>query len=131
MTKNFDSWNILKKKLDGVDVPPLFNEREIWWCSIGVNIGTEMYGKGGTFTRPVLVLKKFSKNSFLGIPLTTKIKDRFGYYKFSFKEEEVCAVMSDIKKMDSRRLGDKMGELSENKFRQIKLEIEKLIFSPQ
>lgn len=45
----------------------LFNEGEIWWCSIGMNIGVEIYGKGGRFTRPVLIFKKFTANSFLGV----------------------------------------------------------------
>ena len=130
MEKNFDQWNSLKKKLDGIESLPFFNEREIWWCSIGVNIGSEMYGKGKTFSRPVLVLKKLSKSSFLGIPLTTKIKNSFGYHKFTFQQKEVCAVINDIKKLDIRRLGDKMGELSERKFETIRTAVSNLIFNP-
>jgi len=131
MEKNFDEWNSLKKKLNKLGKSPFFNEREIWWCSIGFNIGTEMYGKGKTFTRPVLILTKYSKDSFLGVPLSTKIKDRFGYYKFSFEEAEICAALHDIKKIDGKRLGKKMGKLSEAKFKNIKNELCKMIFDPQ
>ena len=42
---------------------PLFKEGEIWWCSIGLNVGDEEYGKGPFFQRPVLIFKKFTKNS--------------------------------------------------------------------
>lgn len=39
--KDFDGWNEKKKKI-GEDVCNIyFKEREIWWCSIGINIGYE------------------------------------------------------------------------------------------
>ena len=34
------------------------NEREIWICHIGQNIGTEQYGKGEKFTRNLLDYKE-------------------------------------------------------------------------
>ena len=42
----------------------LFKEGEIWWCRIGMNIGHETYGKGASFSRPVLIFKKFSNDFF-------------------------------------------------------------------
>ncbi|MBU2219125.1 hypothetical protein KKG15_01365 [Patescibacteria group bacterium] len=39
--KDFDAWNIQKKKIHSRDEKILFHEREIWWCSLGVNIGFE------------------------------------------------------------------------------------------
>jgi mRNA interferase MazF len=131
MGKNFNDWNEVKKKIDRNQKPPFFNEREIWWCNIGLNIGSEIYGKGQTFTRPILIIRKFSQNSLLALPLTTKVKDRFSYYKFSFKEKEICAALSEIKKIDSRRLADKIGELSNAKFDDVKREVGKIIFNPQ
>jgi len=125
---NFDNWNLLKKKLNQISLPPFFNEREIWWCSIGINIGCEILGEGKTFSRPVLVLKKLGINNFIAVPLTTKI--RFGYHKFHFKEKEVCAILGEIRKMDSKRLTKKMGKLSDNKFAEIKSELKKLIADP-
>lgn len=41
-----------------------FKQGDIWWCSIGMNLGEEIFGKGKKFTRPVLVFKKFTSNSF-------------------------------------------------------------------
>ena len=57
----------------------LFHEGEIWWCSIGLNVGDEVFGKGPQFTRPVLIFKKFTGSSFLGIPLTSKVKSGSWY----------------------------------------------------
>ena len=52
------------------DLRVLFKEGEVWWCSVGLNVGEEEFGKGERFVRPVLIFKKFTQNSFLGIPLT-------------------------------------------------------------
>lgn len=130
MKKDFDNWNILKKRADQLTTTPFFNEREIWWCKVGINIGSEILGKGEVFSRPVLIVKKFSKNSFLAVPLSSKIKNRFGYHKFTFKEREISAVLGEIRKMDSKRLIDKAGKLPDEKFNKIKGELQKMIFDP-
>jgi len=44
MEKDFDAWNKVKK-LTNAEQPRLYTVREIWWCRIGVNIGTEQDGK--------------------------------------------------------------------------------------
>lgn len=41
MEKDFQGWHQVKEKLDLLKNPPTFQEREIWWCSIGMNIGYE------------------------------------------------------------------------------------------
>jgi hypothetical protein len=45
--KDLDRWNELKKKIDSypADNVPYFHEREIWFCSIGHNVGFEQDGK--------------------------------------------------------------------------------------
>ena len=45
------------------------------WKPFEVKFTINENGKGDYFTRPVLVLHKFNKNLFWGIPLTTKIKN--------------------------------------------------------
>lgn len=71
--KNFDKWNIRKKRIEKKTQIPFFYTREIWRCSLGVNIGSEHDGKNDLYERPVLILKKFNKNTLLILPLTTKI----------------------------------------------------------
>jgi len=54
--RTFDCWNEEKKKLDSLQVKkPRFHEREIWWCSLGKNIGDEQDGKN--ITKPILYYK--------------------------------------------------------------------------
>lgn len=43
--KNFDEWNIIKKQIEKTDKIVEFSETEIWWTSIGLNIGDEEDGK--------------------------------------------------------------------------------------
>lgn len=70
MKKDFDSWNELKKSIHTEGGDKFYHARDIWWCSLGINIGTESDGKGDDYSRPILILKGFNKNSFLGISLT-------------------------------------------------------------
>ncbi|MEK7175591.1 MAG: hypothetical protein AAB693_02185 [Patescibacteria group bacterium] len=75
MLKDFLKWIKIKGKLhDSNHQPPYFKEREIWWCSVGENVGTEMNGKNDYFRRSVLIVKKLDRYSFLAIPLTTNQK---------------------------------------------------------
>ena len=120
MGKDFDSWHKTKIKLDGLHKPPYFKEREIWWCSIGVNIGFEVYGKGHIFTRPVLILRQFSQYTFLGAPLTSKAKSQPFHYPFSFKGENGSVVFGQIRTYDSRRLANRMGRISKKQFEKIR-----------
>lgn len=82
--KDFDEWNIQKKKIDNFENKKTFHEREIWFIKIGENIGFEQNGKGREFLRPIIVYKKFSKNVFLGIPLTRADKKGKFYNNFNF-----------------------------------------------
>ena len=70
MQKDFDQWNKIKKEVDEDGLPKLYHAREIWWCSLGVNIGFEQNGGGQTYQRPVLILKGMSKDTCYVIPLT-------------------------------------------------------------
>ena len=98
---------------------PTFKEREIWWCSIGVNIGFESDGKNRLFNRPILVIRKFNNRLFWGVPLTTKIKDNPYYHRFLFNEKAQCAMITHLRLYDSKRMTHKMGQLSKNQFKPI------------
>ncbi len=74
-TKNFDKWSVLKKHINTFEKVPTIKERDIWWCSLGVNIGNEMDGKNELFHRPVIILKKLSHDLCLVAPITSKLKN--------------------------------------------------------
>jgi len=120
MPKDFDNWNSIKKQLEQDHKAPTFQEREIWWCSIGVNLGHEENGKNQDYSRPVLVIRKFNDHIFLGVPLTTQIKEKHYYHRIHFKEREQCVMLSQIRLLGSARLTDKMGKLSGQQFEMIR-----------
>lgn len=110
--KRFLEWIGLKQILHGSShKPPLFKEGEIWWCSVGENIGNEMNGKSDRFTRPIFILRKYDKYSFLGLPLTTKEKIGTWYCSIEFLGKKQTVVLMQGRTLDYRRLKEKMGEL--------------------
>ena len=74
--KHFDVWNILKKAIDAMVFKSIRIEvGDVFLIRIGVNIGSEIDGKGRFFLRPVVVIKVSNARSFIGIPITSKEKD--------------------------------------------------------
>src|ERR1700674_3354022 len=75
MLKRFSEWFGLKKKLhQRQQTPPLVSEREIWWASVGENVGSEINGKSAPFSRTVIIYKKLSHGFYFVIPTTTQKK---------------------------------------------------------
>ena len=104
MSKDFNHWNNIKQQLDSIKEPPLFKEREIWWCSIGINVGFEILGKNDELTRPVLILRKHSHFTFFGLPLTSKRKNISTCYPLSINKREGSILLDQGRTLDSRRL---------------------------
>ena len=120
--KEFDRWNAVKKTLNGKRAtPPKFNDREIWWCSIGVNVGHEEDGKNEAFNRPVLVVKRFNYRLFWGVPLSSQIKNNPHYHHFTFKDRDQSALLTQLRLFDASRItGNRMGRLNDREFATIK-----------
>lgn len=120
MDKNFPAWLKLKEDLHQSNhKPPYFKQREIWWCSLGENVGAEMNGKNKFFRRPVLVIKKLDRYSFLGIPLTGKSKKGTWYVAITHGENKSTAVVSQLRHLDYRRLDKRMATLDEGDFSRV------------
>lgn len=128
--KHFDRWNNKKKELDAkVEEPLYFKQGEIWWVHLGINIGFEANGKGDEFMRPVIILKKYNKFSFLALPLSTSPKTNS--YRISIgivDGKEATANLSQIRNIDSKRLINKVDHLEENKFLDINKKAKEINF---
>ena len=118
----YNQWNEIKKNLSQKKKFVSFKNRDIFWVHIGKNLGYETFGKGEGFLRPVLVFKKFSRNTFLGIPLTTAIKEDMFHYKFLVKNNDKInyASLSQIRIFDVSRLHDKLDKMSVEDFEKLK-----------
>jgi len=46
MISEFDSWNEIKKEIQNKSVNTIFFQQgEVWWCTLGLNVGIEANGK--------------------------------------------------------------------------------------
>lgn len=126
--KDFDKWIVKKKYLHNRNVfPPLFKERDIWWVSIGINVGYEEDGKHDKYIRPVLVLRKFNRELFLGIPMSTKLKENPYYKTVTVNNQLVSVLISQVRVFSAKRIQDKLAELDKGDFQRIKNEVINMI----
>lgn len=121
--QKFTEWAKLKYRLhiNKDENIVYFREREIWWCSLGVNIGFEQDGKHEDYERPILVLKKFNKFMLWILPLTSK--DKTGntfYYQTDHKGDKYFVILSQLRMISSKRLLRKLRTLPESEFKEIK-----------
>jgi mRNA interferase MazF len=111
--KHFDRWNEQKKALNAYAEPLYFREGEIWWVHLGANIGYEIDGKSDNFARPVIVLRKYNKYSFLALPLTTSARPSAWKLPLGIVGGKPSfAILSQPRNIDSRRLYQKVASLA-------------------
>ncbi len=127
MEKDFDSWNAIKQKTN-IEQPRLYTVREVWWCRLGVNIGTEQDGRGDWYVRPCLIMKGFGPNACLIVPLTTSLRDhQFRIFAGTINGRTARANISQIRVIDTRRLQTKMGFLEKKVFSTIRKAVKDLL----
>ena len=114
------NWLKLKIMLWQKESKVVFKQGEIWWCSLGFNIGEEIFGKGDKFTRPVLIYKKFTSNSFLGLPLTTHGKKGSWYVEVKVKKEMQYVLLNQARILDKKRLTTKLGSMTIVDYQKVK-----------
>ncbi len=128
LVERFLKWTRLKLHLHTAPEPEFyFKEREIWWASLGANIGYEQDGKNDTFERPVLVLKKFNKHVLWILPLTSSSKDGPYYFKTKYHEDEYRIILSQLRLVSSKRLTRKIRTLPRPEFDEIRKRIRALL----
>lgn len=116
MEKDFDNWNTLKKSINKKEIGDDFNFHagDIWWTTMGLNIGKEMDGKHETFERPVLILKVINRHTMYVFPLTSKdhFVDKY-HYKVEYEEGgSGVVVFSQMRVISSNRLLRKVGKIN-------------------
>lgn len=127
-TKDYDAWNKKKKAVQAGEFQRFVHEREIWWCSIGLNIDDEEDGKNDQFERPVLVIKKFNRHVVLVVPLTTKFKDNKYYFSFEHDNIKFAAILSQLRLVSTKRFSRRVRRINKNLFGGIKKKIIEVCF---
>ena len=118
--KQFEGWMAIKEELHSNAKVFKISEGDIWWCSIGENVGVEINGKSNLFSRPVLVLKKLSRFGFLGVPLTSQFHEGSWYVEFKFEEKMEIAVLAQVRVFSVARLHSRIGTVSDSDLKMVK-----------
>lgn len=124
INKDFNSWNEEKKKIDaGENTGIYFHEREIWWCSIGLNVGDEQGGKNELFERPVLIIRKFNDRLAWVLPMTTKPKEGKYYHKVRHEDMEFAVILSQLRLVSGKRFRRRVRKIMSDEFDIIKKKV--------
>ena len=106
--KNFEDWIGRKQKINNKGfVPPKVKEGDVWWVSIGLNIGEEIDGKGKNYNRPCIIYKKISSKKYLIIPGTSTAKIGDMYFSINFSDQVGYFCLNQIRVIDYKRLDKK------------------------
>jgi|SRR3989344_5553092 len=128
MEKDFDGWNEKKKEIHNRNCAPFFHAREIWWCSLGLNVGFEQDGSDEEYRRPILILKGMSRETCLVVPLTTSTRNHALRPSVGvIGGKQAHALLSQIRIIDAKRLVRKLGYLDKEIFEQIRKTIKDML----
>ena len=142
MFTDFNKWNTLKKGIDGKDKWVRPEDGEVWWCTVGRNIGVEQSCREGDFARPVLVLRSFGPRMFWGLPITssdphgTKAASHFFFniegmpYEGPTGELKTLhgfLALSQLRTFDNKRLLRKIMTMESGAFKGIREKVRSLI----
>jgi len=129
MQNDFDAWNMVKKSLHSRQNVPFCHARELWWCSLGINIGSEQNGSGKHYARPVLILKSLTVRTSLAVPLTSSARDdHFRLYMGRIDGKEARLLITQVRMIDTRRLLDKIGYVKKSQFEEIQKTLRNIYF---
>jgi mRNA interferase MazF len=124
--KDFDRWNEAKKRVERSTFTEYVHTREVWWCSLGLNVGREQDGDA-SFERPVLILRKFNREMVLVIPLTTSTKRTPYHFIFPYNATEVAAVLSQVRLVSTKRLKRRMYRMPDPLFDELRSAVQQMI----
>ncbi len=127
MQKDFDGWNDQKKSIDERAHAPLYHEGEVRWCRLGTNIGFEQDGTGNGRARPVLILKGFSRQVCLVVPLTSsQKKNPYHVSAGRIGGRDAFAIISQVRLIDTKRLDQPLVYLEHAVFERIRKAVRNL-----
>ncbi len=116
MHRQYIAWYKLKAQIEQTAPVRRFARQEIWWCSLGANVGDEEDGKNTLFERPVLILRKYSSKLFFGLPMTSNVKKTRFYFPVNVDGIGRSVMLSQGRTLSSYRLQRRIYKLNDNTF---------------
>ena len=132
--KDYLKWTPVKSKINNTHLSSTkahharIHSGEIYWIYFGENIGQEQDGKSSIFTRPGVVIKTYGANLLTVLPLTTKKKNDIFHFSFNLKGAVSSAILSQIRSIDSARVGTIIGKLDSITFTNLKAKLAALLY---
>jgi mRNA-degrading endonuclease toxin of MazEF toxin-antitoxin module len=117
--KDFDTWT-QKKKKHNADKVRFASPGEIWWCALGVNVGSEVDGKNDLFERPVIALQVYNKDTLFVVPTGTTERSDFEVVPVVFKNQNTFALIRQGRVISSKRLLRKIDILDPELFTRVR-----------
>lgn len=127
--KNFDKWNTEKQLIDKNSREVFGYPREVWWCSLGINVGAEIDGKNENFERPVIIMKVYNKETMFVLPTTGRERnDKFhmpievnvvDQKTGEIYKKTVYAKLTQARVISNKRLIRKVDVINEEDFKKI------------
>lgn len=128
VVEKFVNWTKLKIRIHVSWRLAYPRERQIWWVSLGQNVGVEINGKNDKFERPVLVLKKYNDDACLTLPLSSKNKVGSFYFQFKNGNGEIrVANLSQARSISSKRFIRKIEKMSVIDFDKVKIAFKQMV----
>jgi mRNA interferase MazF len=128
MKKDFDKWNKQKKEIHNTGENKFYKPKEVWWCNLGVNVGFEQDGSGELNERPVVILRGFSSQVCLIVPLTTsKKRNKYHFDLGIVGDSQAFAIISQIRLIDTKRLSNRITILNKGVFNSMKKTVKELL----
>lgn len=131
--KDYEKWMNVKSTIQtyAVDAkdPIGYREGDIFWTSIGENVGFEEDGKGERYLRPVLIISGISRTLFLGAPLSTTSKNGKFYCHITVRGVPNIIMFNQIRVFDSSRIkgGKRLFHINKTELLRIKEALKNLI----
>ena len=134
MKNNYDKWNEVKQKTQKNKRLLGIRPRDIFWAKIGQNIGSEEYGKNDNFARPLIIVRKLTHDLFIGVPLTSTLKDNDYFHSFEYENKtngltKNSAMILQIRVFSIKRLMNKTGVINKDDFEKV-IEKSRRLISP-
>jgi mRNA interferase MazF len=126
--KDYHLWIPQKVTIHNEKIRPRFHEREIWFATLGENIGFEQDGRGASYLRPVVIVRKFNNEVCLVVSLTKNKKTGIHYFSFEYETNIIStAILSQIRLIDAKRLNYHSGYMRKEEFSTLKQKLRQLL----
>lgn len=118
--KNYEKWNVLKQKINARLYRNTLRVGEVRWINFGVNVGSEIDGKGEQFLRPGLILHTFNDDLALVVPLTSKVKKLPGYLPFFVRNRDNALCIHQLKVISQNRILHRLERISDSRLASVR-----------